>query len=347
MPGIDIYSTHAQLAALELIPHEPQALLDLFVHDCGVTEDDEVIYDFMKGSQQMAPVVRKGTGGVLMGRDGYETKKVGFATVAPERVVDVPVISERMFGERVFGAMTPAQRSKKLQAKDLVDMRRAIDRRKVYMAREVLFTGRLTLVEYTNAGRSATPRLVADYGFTQNYSPDTVWGGVGAKVADDMKNMYEMVYDGLGVPEIMLMASDVGSAMLADEAYMKTMDYKHADLGEIKTRYTGQGLRFIGRNAEGVEMYSSSLKIVGEDGTMIPLVPNGKAILGSRGMLNMYFGPVTQVEDPTKTEHTTYFKKEVPLRYADINDNAIKNRLTSCPTFVPKNVDGWVVANLL
>lgn len=343
----DIYSTHAQLAALELIPHEHHALLDLFVHDAGTVEDDTAIYDFQKGTQQMAPLVRYGTGGVLMGRDGFETKEVGFATIAPERLVDLPVIGERMFGERIFGAMTQAQRSKKAQARDLVDMRRAIDRRKVYMAREVAFTGKMTLVEYTNAGRNATPRLVADFGFDQFYTPETAWGNAGAKIADDMERMYDIVYEGLGVPEVMLMAADVGRAMLADESYMKTMDYKHADLGEIKTRYNGQGLRYLGRNAEGVDMYSSALKIVDEEGRPIPLVPNGKCLLGSRGMLNMYFGPVTQVEDPMSKEHTTYIKKEVPLRIADVNSSAIKNRLTSRPTFVPKNVNGWVVGNMI
>lgn len=37
----------------------------------------------------------------------------------------------------------------------------------------------------------------------------------------------------------------------------------------------------------------------------------------------------------------------MPLRYGTIDGNAIKNRITSRPTIVPENVDGWVVANVL
>ena len=33
--------------------------------------------------------------------------------------------------------------------------------------------------------------------------------------------------------------------------------------------------------------------------------------------------------------------------YGDINTGAIKNRLTSCPTVVPRNVDAWAVGTML
>ena len=59
-------------------------------------------------------------------------------------------------------------------------------------------------------------------------------------------------------------------------------------------------------------------------------------------------GPVTQVEETgANARHKTYIKKEVPLCYGSIDGNSIKNRLTSCPTVVPRNVDGWAVATVL
>jgi hypothetical protein len=65
-------------------------------------------------------------------------------------------------------------------------------------------------------------------------------------------------------------------------------------------------------------------------------------------MLEVYHGPVTQVEtEDSSAVHKTYIKKEVPLRYGSIQSNAIKNRITSRPTVVPRNVDGWVVGSVL
>lgn len=106
----------------------------------------------------MAPVVHEMTGGVLMGRTGYETREIGFCTVAPERIITDPDITGRAFGEKILGAMTPEQREKKMLAQDLADMRKAIQRRREHMARQVLLTGKLSMFVYTNEGAASSPR---------------------------------------------------------------------------------------------------------------------------------------------------------------------------------------------
>ena len=63
---IDIYSTRAQLAAIEQRPREYSFLYDTFCADMGAVEEDKAIWDFRKGDRQMAPVVHPGVGGVLM-----------------------------------------------------------------------------------------------------------------------------------------------------------------------------------------------------------------------------------------------------------------------------------------
>ena len=345
---MDIYSTRAQLAALEQLPVEYTFLYDIFCKDTGTVEDDKAIYDYRKGVKRMAPFVHPGQGGIVMERDGYETREIGFCNIAPERVIDESNITGRMFGENVLGAMTPAQREKKLLAKDLMEMRQAIQRRREWMAREVLLNGKLSIFRYTHEGRELETTLVADYGFTNNYTPTNAWNTGSATIDDDMKEMYDLVYDGLGSAEVMVCSPSAASAMLHNSDYMKTFDYLHAEMGDIATKYRGQGVRYIGRNQDGVEVYSFSGKYVDDNGTAQPILPSGTVILGGRGMLNCVHGPVTQVEkEDAQAQHITYIKKEVPLRYGSIESNAIKNRLTSRPTIVPFNVDAWVVANVL
>lgn len=345
---MDIFSTRAQLAAIDLMPREYSVLYDMFGHEAGLVEDDKAIYDFRKGSRRMAPTVHAGTGGVLMDRDGYETREIGFCTIAPERIIEDTNLKSRYFGEDVLGAMTPAEREKKMLAQDLVDMRKAIQRRREWMVRQVLLTGQLQVFTYTNEGRGVSPSMIADYGFTNNFVPLTKWNLSGAKIDEDMHAIYDMVYDGLGDVEIIIMAPDVFSAMLANSNFAKTLDMKNADMGELRTKYRGSGLRFLGWNSDGVEMYTLSGTFVDDDGTTKQLIPSGKLIAGGKGVLNIYHGPVTQVEEVGSAAiHKTYIKKEVPLRYGSIDGNAIKNRLTSCPTVVPTNVDAWAVATVL
>lgn len=345
---MDIYSTRAQLAAIDLMPREYSVLYDFFGHEAGLVEDDKAIYDYRKGSRRMAPTVRPGTGGVLMDRDGYETREIGFCQIAPERIIEDQNIRGRMFGEKVLGAMTPQEREKKMLAKDLTDMRKAIQRRREWMARQVLLEGKLSVFTYTNEGRGVAASMIADYGFTNYFTPTTNWDQAGATIDDDMHAIFDLVYDGLGYVDVMIMAADVAGALRDNSNYIRLFDGRNINMGELNTQYRGSGLRFLGWNSDGVEMYSLSGTFVDDDGQVKKLIPDGKLIAGSRDVLNIYHGPVTQVEEVgMNAQHKTYIKKEVPLRYGSIDGNSIKNRLTSCPTVVPANVDGWCVATVM
>lgn len=345
---MDIYSTRAQLAAIDLMPREYSALFDFFCHDAGTVEDDKAIYDYRKGRRRMAPFVHANAGDVPMARDGYETREIGFCTIAPSRIITNNDLKGRSFGENVLGAMTPAEREKKMLARDLTDMRKAIQRRYEWMARQVLLTGKLSIFEYTNEGRGLEANMVADYGFTNNYVPDTRWNQTGAKIDDDMHEIFDLVYDGLGYVDRIWMAPNVAAALRDNSNYIKLFDGRNIDMGKLNSQYKGQGVRFIGWNSDGVEMYSLSGTFIDDDGQAKKLIPDGTLIAGSADVLKMSFGPVTQVEEPgVNARHKTYIKKQVPLRYGSIDGNTIKNRLTSCPTVVPENVDGWCVAKVL
>lgn len=345
---MDIYSTRAQLAAIEAMPREYSALFDFFCRDAGTVEDDKAIYDYRKGSRRMAPTVHPGTGGVLMDRDGYETREIGFCCIAPERIIEDQNLRGRMFGERVLGAMTPQEREKKLLARDLKDMRKAIQRRYEWMARQVLLTGKLSVFTYTDEGRNVNATMIADYGFTNNYVPETKWDQPGAKIDDDMHRIFDLVYEGLGYVDRIWMATDVAGCLRDNSDYIRLFDGRNINMGELNTRYKGSGVRFIGWNSDGAEMYSLSGTFVDDDGKTKPVIPSGTVIAGSADVLKMSFGPITQVEDVgANAQHKTYIKKQVPLRYGSIDGNSIKNRMTSCPTVVPENVDGWCVAKVL
>lgn len=216
------------------------------------------------------------------------------------------------------------------------------------MARQVLLTGKLSVFRYTNEGRDLHTTMVADYGFTNTFTPATAWGQTGADIEGDMQTVFDMVYDGGGYADVILMDPEAAMVMLSDSKYMKQFDGRNIDMGTINTRYKGAGIRFIGWNSDGVEMYSCAGTFVDDDGTVKKILPKGTLVAGYKGMLNGWHGPVTQVEsNGPDAQHKTYIKKEVPLRYGTIDGNAIKNRITSRPTIVPENVDGWVVANVL
>lgn len=345
--ALDIYSTRAQLAMIENLPREYSFLYDFFCKENAPVEDDHAIYDYRKGSRPMAPFVTEGTGGVMMERDGYSTREIGFATICPRRTISSYDLKGRMFGEKILGGMTPAEREKKMLVQDQMEMLKAIQRRREWMVRQVLLTGKLEIFEYTNEGRNKATTCVADYGFTNRYTP-TAWSSAGAKIEYDMKKIFDLVYDGGGYVDKILMAPDVADAMLENSNYVRQYDYRNIDMGSIRTKYNGAGIRFIGWNSDGVEMYSMAGNFVDDDGTTKPVIPSGKLIAGAGDILNCYHGPVTQVEGyGEQAHHVYYIKKEVPHRIGSPETNSISNEITSRPTIVPANVDAWCVADVL
>jgi len=304
--NMDLYDVRSQLKALELMPRECSVLADFFCKEDSVLENNKAIYDFRKGTKPMAPTVHPGTGGVIMERTGYETREIGFCTIAPERLIEDQNLQGRMFGEAVLGAMTPEQREKKMLANDLKEMRQAIQRRR-----------------------------------------PTAWDQAGADIAYDFESIYDLVYEGGGEVQKIVIAPDVWAVLRNNAAFMKLLDMRNVDMGDIKQKYRGSGLRFLGHNADGVELYSLAGTFIDDDGLKKAVMPAGTLLAGASDILRMPYGPVTQVEEEgSGAKHKTYIKKEVPLRHGSINGNSIMNRLTSRPTVIPFNVDAWAVAKV-
>ena len=344
---LDIYSTRAQLAAIELMPPEHSFLYDVFVQELPPVEDDKAIYDYRKGGKEMAPFVHKGTGGVIMGRDEYQTREIGFCTIAPERIIEPINIQGRSFGEAVLGGMTPEQRAKKMLIKDQLEMRQAIQRRREWMVRQVLLTGTLDVFEYTENGRNLNSTMVADYKFTNRYVP-TKWNQAGATIMKDMEYLFDLVAEGCGAVDIIVMDDNSYHCMVENSKYMAMFDMRNVEAGELKTVRKQAGGRYRGGNADGVEMYTVSGSFPDDDGQMKKIIPNGTIVAGARQMLKCVHGPVTQLEGyGDNAMYKTYIKKEVPLRLGSQDGNALKNRITSRPTIVPFNVDSWAIATVL
>lgn len=346
--AFDIYSTATMLKAIEVMPPEYTFLADTFARDGGTVETEKAFFDTRKGTKKMAPFVHKGTGGALMGREGFQTLEFDFSTIAPERVIESAGLQKRMFGENVMGAMTPEERQRRIQAQDLVYMRKSIQRRQEWMVYTLLHRGIVEGFEYTDEGRNKEATQFADFGFSNVVTPLTKWDQAGAKIDDDMQRMYDLVYDGCGAVELIIVAPDVYAAMRNNEKFMKQYDYRRADFGQINAKYRGQGVRYIGTNSDGVDMVCFSGTFIDDDGLAKPFMPSGRVVMGSRGMFQFQYGPIDLItKDGSDGEYKWYIKKQVPERYASVQSKTIRNRLTSRPFLMPDNVDGWALGNVL
>ena len=350
--NFDLFSTAQMLKAVEQMPRIYSFLADTFARDDGMCEDERALYDYRKGSETgLAPFVVPGTGGVAINRDGFEIKEIQFTTLAPERVLTLEDVSSRMFGEAVTGALTPEQRAKRVMARDLTELRAMVQARREWMVRELLLKGKLEIKRYTKEGLEKEHSLVANFGQVQTYTPQTAWDQAGAKIGDDMEKIFDLVYDGLGDVDTMVMGEGVFEAMSqANNNFVKMLDIDHVVLDEIRSHYMGQGVRYRGTNRDGVNMYSYSGHFRGEDRSMVPHIPKGWILFGSANNkpAKIMHGPINKFTgfDENASLHT-YIKKEVPFRVGGSESDSIATRLVSRPTVMPENITGWAIAKVL
>lgn len=351
MPELNLFSTATMLKAVEIMKPIPRFLGDMFCADDGVSDDDRLFYDYRKGDQTgLAPFVVPGTGGVTINREGYEMRQVAFSRMAPQRIVTLNDISVRQFGENVIGGMTPAERSKRKIAEDLKALRTVNQNRRNWMAREVLIKGKLEISRYTHEGREKNASMLADFGFENFYVPAIKWDQSGARFEYDIEKFAEIIMGEGGDVDMIVMGPGVFDTMLENDFYAKSLDMDNAHLGELRTRYAGQGLYFRGMTRNGIQMVTDVAKFRNDDGQMEYEIPYGHILLAStvKKPLKIKHGPITKVKGSDESaHHETYVKKEVPFRIGNDDNDTIINRMVSCPTIIPDNVGGWGVMKVL
>lgn len=341
------YDPITLMKAVELAKPVPSFLLETFLKpfsaaaDLCPTETAEI--DVRKGATRLAPFVAPRVGGVTVARDGYSTNTIKFPTLAPEMAVTQAEVAMRAFGSSIYSGATDADRANQTLAEDINNLRRMIALRMEWMAAQILCTGRMDVPVWNKEGRN-DESFEVDYGFDNQLTPQALWDQDGSDPNRDMQALYEMVYEGQGQVDIIILGSAAANAFLRNETVMKQLDNRRMWMGEAAPRRY-PGVRYIGMNEDGVEMYAYTEKYRDEDGAVHSFIPEGMIIAASRGMLRAMYGPVYQVGEDGKPH--VYMAREVPVRFSDMDSNAVKQRVISRPMIIPENADGWATMEVL
>ena len=130
---------------------------------------------------------------------------------------------------------------------------------------------------------------------------------------------------------------------------MKQLDIRRLDLADLTMKRTPTaGVVFLGRTADGIEIYQDCRKYINWKGQAVQYIDPDKVVMTSKKIFRAYHGPVTLVDkDGPEGSFITYVQKEVPVRHASRTTNNILQSLYSRPMIVPKNVDGWTVMDVV
>jgi hypothetical protein len=340
---MSIYDTKTMLDAMNQKKPVFTFLRDTFFPNVKTLITEEAEVDVKKGKRRLAPFVAPRVRGVVVARDGFVTNKIMTPKVAPIRVLTADDLKKRQLGENVYSSKSPAQRAQQILAEDLMDLDEQITRREEWFCSQVL---QGEVIDIETEGQIIT----VDFNFENRVDLEDgkKWDEVGSNPLADMElwRKDKIIKQSGKAPNIVIMASDVVDAFLANEEVQNILDIQRLNMGVIEPTYKGDGVTFIGRIPKlGVEIYSYTEFYIDEDEEEEKeLIPSGTVIMGSTGKGTRYYGSVTQKENGS---WVTYEGVRIPKYTPDDKNEVDELRLVARPLPVPDDVGSWVVAKVL
>lgn len=335
------YSVREMIQAIELTPPVRSFLTRTFFPKEATHVAEKVEFDVKKGKRVMAPFVSPRIGGKVITRQGYKTNQFSTPRIAPERVLTIDDISNRLAGEDVYSRRTPSEREDELLAEDFKELDGAIQRRLEWMSRQILFSGKLDVVDEDNG-----VDIQVDYGFTNItvLAADSYWSLATVDPMPLLRSKRREIIKNSGIsPNILIFASDVIEDFLNNPFIQKALNMLQLKNIIIEPRVVDPALTFYGRIQElDCDIYSYDEWYINDEGTEEGIIPSGACLMAnSSGLGGVEYGLITQLEDDKKFH--SYEAKQVPKIYADGKAEVKMFRLTSRPLPRPFDVESWAV----
>lgn len=342
MPA-DIYSFPTLFRVVEAFPKDSTYILDKYFAEGEVWEKEEIEIQTKKGHKPIAPYVNPLLPGKIVLRTGFTAKQYKPALLKPMRAITAIDLTVRQAGEALYNPDSPQVRAQKLVAKDLVELNDTITRRKIQMAAELLFTGKVTQV-----GEGVSQ--VLDWDFTNKVTlsgtdlfsnPDAdIIGMIGEWKMEVMRN------SGVTVRTV-LTTYAVGRTIARHTAILKLTDNKGLDMGQLGQQILPDGVVYHGYLKDvDMHIYSYTGTYTDDEGKEHDFIPAGTLALLPDGKPFKfdYAANVIMGENETfmlvKAQVTpqSWTTKEPAARFL---------QLLSRPIPIPENVDGWFIAKVI
>lgn len=334
------YTTREMMEAIDQTPPVRSFLQKTFFPGEQTHVAEKVEFDVRKGKRIMAPFVSPRKGGKVITRQGFKTNLFTTPKIAPERPLTIDDISSRAIGESIYSPRTPAERENELLARDFTDLEEAIDRRKEWMCRQILFEGKVDV-----ADEEEGVDVQIDFGFSNIVvlGDSDQWTNATVNPLPLFRSLRKKIIKDTGrAPDMAIFSSDVIEDFIRNEFVMKSMDIRSLRNIVIEPRVVDPALTFYGRITElDLELYTYDEWFLNDEGEEESIIPPGTVLLGhSSGEGQIEYGLVTQMEDK---KFYSYEGKLVPKVWADENNEVKKVRLTSRPLPRPFDVESWAV----
>ena len=341
--GIDDQITLLQ--AIEQTKDPATYLVDTFFPQKMPTSfSDYVAIEYKKGKRLLAPYIVKGSKGVNINRDTAQAKFYSAPLMGPRRVLSLQDIESRMFGETpIFSTVKPEERAARMQAQDLVDLKKLIANRKNKMAADILQTGKTVVKGFADDGQTFTQDEIS-FDWSGNLSVGTSWDDPTATIYTDIQAAVEKIAEDTGTyPSLMLCGKNVETYLRKNEEifnWLMVPNRQNLTMASFAPRYDSINSRYIGNiSSLGLEVRSYIETYTDDDGEVKPFLDPDAVIIAIPGRGKQLSMRITLMES---TGPKSYVAEYVPHYTVDENAQQMSLALYSRQVLVPDIIDDWV-----
>ena len=338
---MNIFDTAVLSRVVAELPQPAPFLLNSFFPTVQTEESEEIHFDVDSGRRRLAPFVSPVVAGQIVQSQGYTTKSFRPAYIKDKRVFDANRPFKRAIGERLGGAISPAQRQQLALARDLSDQIGMLTRRQEVMAAEVLRTGKITVEG------DLYPKVVVDFGRHADLTPAALtstarWGQSAAKPLDNLQDWSLKVTQHSGATATtVIMDAKSYAAFAADHAVKELLD-RFRGQAALSPTVVGEGGRYMGTIGDfDIFVYAGWYESP-TTGALTPYLPDGTVIITSPDLEGVRaYGAIRDEE--AGFQALPYF----PKSWVEPDPAVRYLLLQSAPLIVPYRVNASLCATVL
>ncbi|MGC4052931.1 MAG: major capsid protein [Paludibaculum sp.] len=188
----DVFSTNVLTGVVNSLQSPPSFLLDKFFTRTQTETSEEIHFDQESDVMTLAPFVHPLVEGDVVTEPGFTTSSFKPAYVKPKTPWDPSKALKRAKGEPIGGNLSPEARMQ-VQVRDILMAHRSmVDRRKEWMASQVLQLGSVTVT-----GDKYPTRVVnynRDAALSITLAPGAKWSDAGTNPLDQLQTWAEMMF---------------------------------------------------------------------------------------------------------------------------------------------------------
>ena len=306
-----------------------------------------VSFEYQEGRRRLAPYVNERLGSEVIDREEYSVQSYETPFISPSRVITNDTLAQKLLGESEWNSgLKPEDRAAKIAAQDIIELQDTIWRREEYMCARVKQDGKLEI-----KGRGVNKTV--DYGFgnvvtldaSDRWTPTYDIMGQLKTIASEMRK------DGIN-PDMLILGSSAADMLLKNERFLKLLDNRRVEIGEIKPSELENGIGYLGRMIVPGAMFDlytyeewvpdeTDLDTDGKPKLKPMIDPETVIIQSSREKNSMLYGAITYVD--RNGNFVTQMEEYVPRRWWTENPSQKFVSISSRPLPMPHDLKSWYV----